>query len=96
MHNHAKEIVREPISQRMRAGKVHLHPGHSVGEHIPFEREELVIVTKGVATIIVEGVAKKVAAGEAIFIPENAKHDVRNETQEAVEYVYSVCMLGKR
>ena len=53
----SKELVR---SKHIRAGKIILKPSEETGEHIPYRREEVIIILKGNGLIIIEG--KKISA----------------------------------
>ena len=79
----------------MRSGRITLDPGEDVGEHIPYQREELIIITKGIATIIVDNKFFELNAGETKFIPEGIRHNVVNNSDKEIEYIYVVNLLKK-
>ena len=87
------QIVKPPQSKSMKSARVTLAPGEEVGEHVTHEREEIIIVIKGKATLVKDGKKVALEEGQVYFIEEGVKHNVRNETKEELEYVYVVCLL---
>ena len=47
-----EHIVKPPQSRSLKSGRVLLSPGESVGWHVTQDREELVVVLKGTATVL--------------------------------------------
>lgn len=108
-----ESLIKPPISAMIKSGRVVLSSGESVGEHVTVQREELIIVLRGVATIteslasprMAEEVAeiesiefakterKIVSEGQVHFIGENILHNVQNESENELEYVYVVGLL---
>jgi mannose-6-phosphate isomerase-like protein (cupin superfamily) len=104
-------LVRPPESERIKSGRVLLAPGEAVGAHTTHDREEVLVVLSGTATLIIYGICGKndeggedpagearavVPAGSLQFIPRDTRHDVRNETAEPLEYVYVVSLLDAK
>ncbi|TAL56431.1 MAG: cupin domain-containing protein [Nanoarchaeota archaeon] len=89
-----KQIVRQPKSRNLRAGKVILKPGKEVGEHIPYKREEIVIILEGKGVMVIEGKKKNVKTGDAVFIAENKKHNIINNSRRNLTYVYVVSVFN--
>lgn len=87
-------VAKPPQTRRMKAGRVMLSPGEEVGEHVTHEREEIIIVLRGTATLIVEGKKSEAGEGEARYIEEGKKHNVINRADSELEYIYTVCLLG--
>jgi len=83
-------IVKPPQSRVLKSARVTLQPGEEVGEHITENREEIVVVLKGKATLQKEGRLLIMESGTAHFIAEGIKHNVRNESREPLEYAYIV------
>ena len=79
-------ILKPPASRSLKSGRVKLNPGEEIGEHITHEREELIVVLRGAATVEKEG--------DAHFIPEGKKHNVRNATGKELEYIYVVTLFA--
>lgn len=89
----SKPVYGPPETRRMKAGKVRLGPGEEIGEHLTKDREEIIIVLKGTASLIMDGKSIEVQEGETQFIEEGKKHNVMNSGKEDLEYVYVVCLL---
>jgi mannose-6-phosphate isomerase-like protein (cupin superfamily) len=85
--------IKPPVSERLKFGYVSLKPGEEIGEHVTDNKEEVIFVIKGTATVIVEGEDFKVNENNLIYIPKNKKHNVKNTTSKDLKYVYAVALL---
>ena len=83
-------VIRPPNSRIMKSGRVLLMTGEDVGEHTTDKREELIIVLSGDAMIIANDESVQVSEGETYFIKEGIKHNVKNISNEPLEYIYVV------
>ena len=88
-----ESILKPPTSQALKSGKVTLSPGESIGEHVTDKREELIIIVKGNATISKEDEKIEVNEGNTHFIRENIKHNVTNNSDKNLEYIYVVSLF---
>jgi len=79
-----------PLSQNIKSGFVLLHKGEEMGEHITEDKEEVLYIIAGEATVTIEGNAELAEAGSMIYIPPHAKHNVKNESDEDMKYIYVV------
>ena len=86
----SKELVR---SKHIRAGKIILKPSEETGEHIPYRREEVIIILKGNGLIIIEGKKKRVKAGDVVFVAQDKKHNIINDSRKGLVYVYVVAVF---
>ncbi len=64
-------------SEELNATVMDWPPGHETPEHVNAERDVLVVVLRGAATVVVDGVAHERAAGEAIVIERGASRRLR-------------------
>jgi len=78
--------------KKVRGGSVRLAPGESVGEHSTIEGEEFILVLEGKARITIQNHAEPIylQKDHCLFIPQNTIHNVQNDTNEALIYVYFV------
>jgi mannose-6-phosphate isomerase-like protein (cupin superfamily) len=90
-----KSLLKQPFSLRLRAGSVVLAPGENVGEHTTSSREEALIVLSGTATVECKGEKFAVPHHHLAYIPPEALHNVFNETEAPVEYVYLTAALDE-
>jgi len=88
-----KSLFKPPLTNSLKAGRVTLQPGESVGEHVTEKREEAIIILKGTASLTVEGNATEVSQGQTFYIGPEKKHDVKNNGSQELEYVYVVSLL---
>jgi len=86
-------IIKPPKSKCLKSGRVLLKPGENVGEHVTEKREELIIVLKGRARIVFGNETINISEGETHFINEGVKHNVFNDSEKDLEYVYVVCLF---
>lgn len=71
------------------SGLVALKPGKSIGEHKTDNKEEVLVIIKGNATIYY-GKSKSIKAGQNtfIYIPPETVHNVKNSGSKILRYVY--------
>ena len=87
-------VIRPPESSLIKAGRVILKPNEEIGKHKTDYKEELIIVLRGIATIVISDKECIVNTHETFFIPINVVHNVLNKHDHNLEYVY-VCSLNK-
>ena len=73
----------------LRSGLVTLKPQESIGEHKTENKEEVIIILKGSATVYYGG-SKKIKAAQRsfVFIPAETVHNVKNSGNKILQYVY--------
>jgi quercetin dioxygenase-like cupin family protein len=80
-----------PSTAGMKAGYITSKPGESVGEHKTEAKEESIIVLEGTADIYCEGKFLFTAQEKSlVYIPPEANHDIKNNSDKALRYVYVV------
>lgn len=82
--------LKPPVSQNIKSGYVLLHKGEAIGEHVTENKEEVLYIIEGEVTIIIEGIAEFAESGSMIYIPPHSKHNIKNESDEDVKYIYVV------
>jgi len=87
-------IIAPPVSRYLKSRFQVLAPGEEVGEHVTDQREEIIIILKGTATIIEKGKPQVLAAGHAVYLPSGVRHNVRNDGNEPLHYVYVVALFN--
>ncbi len=87
-------LVKPPRSRLLKARRVILSPGEEVGEHKTEEREELIIVLSGTASLLKGDDVIELNEGEAHFIEEGLTHNVRNNSGRVLEYIYAAGLFG--
>ena len=79
-------------TKRLRSGLVILQPGEEVGLHVTNNCEEVIIVLEGQATIYLKDQKQKVETNQLIYIPCDESHNVKNETDKILRYIYLVSL----
>ncbi len=87
-------LIEPPHSRLLKACRVILSPGEEVGEHTTEKREELIIVLNGTASLFKGDGAIELNEGEAHFIREGVKHNIRNNSGRDLEYIYAVGLFS--
>jgi quercetin dioxygenase-like cupin family protein len=78
-------------TKKMKAGLVVLKTNEEVGKHNTENKEEVIIILEGKATVCCEGEEQKnVPADNLIYIPPHKEHNVINKEAENLKYVYLV------
>jgi mannose-6-phosphate isomerase-like protein (cupin superfamily) len=80
-----KYLFRGPLHEW---GLIRLLPGQSLGPHYHQEVEETFFFLKGDPLMIVEGMEHRVKQGDAFRLEAMEKHDIHNDTKEAIELVF--------
>ncbi|OGG04842.1 hypothetical protein A2Z33_06060 [Candidatus Gottesmanbacteria bacterium RBG_16_52_11] len=89
-----KSLVKPPVSRVLKSGLVVLKPGENVGEHVTENREEILIVLAGRASVMVNGHTVTLPSGESHFIPVGTAHNVINRGRKELKYIYVVSPTG--
>jgi mannose-6-phosphate isomerase-like protein (cupin superfamily) len=81
-----------PQTCGMRAGRVFLRPGASIGEHSTEGHEELLTFLSGRGTAYIgsDRTPHEVGGGKVAYIPPHTTHDIKNTSLEPLVYVYCV------
>ncbi len=88
-----EEVVRPPKSKTLKSCRILLGPGEDIGEHVTEDREEILVILKGTATLVYNGKEVELAGGESFFVNSGIRHNVKNLKQDPLEYVYVVAAI---
>jgi putative monooxygenase len=77
-------------------GVLDLAPGDHVSEHYHPYSEEFLYVTAGLVSVRIDGEEVALVPGEAVLIPKNARHRVRNTGAEPASCVFQLSPLAPR
>jgi mannose-6-phosphate isomerase-like protein (cupin superfamily) len=86
-------LEKEPHTCGMSAGRVYLKPGESCGQHSTGEREELLVFLAGKGLLLIGEDEKDnfaVGEGKVCYIPPKTPHNVKNNSDKPLIYVYCV------
>lgn len=93
--NNRSLLIKPPVSEKIKSGLVILKKGEQVGKHITENKEEIIIILLGKATILVEDKKIIVKKNHLVYIGPNKKHNIKNESSNILKYIYIVCLLSK-
>ena len=85
-----QSLIKPPLSEKLKSGCVVLQPGQEVGEHVTENREEVLIILEGTATVACEQEIAEINAPSFVYIPKNKKHNVTNKSALPLKYLYIV------
>jgi len=88
-----EEIIKSPASKQLKSGKVTRSSGEEVGKHVTSAREEIIIVLQGQATAILPFETKIISAGQTYYIPPETTHNIVNNTDKELSYIYTVSLF---
>lgn len=83
-----EKLITPDESQGLRSRAIVLPPGAEVGQHSSHDHEEVVVIVKGDATIVINGSEQQVAARHAVYIPPSTVHNIVNNSPRPLTYVY--------
>lgn len=79
------EILRD--TDAFKSKVIHVNPGHQLSYQSHAKRAEHWVVIKGYPEVVLNDKVYNLKPGESIYIPQGAKHRMRNTGQEVVEFV---------
>ncbi|WP_214410573.1 cupin domain-containing protein [Sphaerisporangium fuscum] len=77
-------------------GVLTLEPGEYVSEHYHPYSEEFLYVERGLLTMTVEGEPVSLSPGQALMVPKNVRHRLRNDGEETAFVVFHLGPLAPR
>ena len=82
----------KPITCGMKAGRVHLQPTESCGEHSTEAREETLVFLQGTGRLIIgqDKQVFEVGQGRVAYIPPHTVHNIENSGSEPLIYIFCV------
>lgn len=84
-----------PQTRGMRSGRVYLLPGADCGVHSTEENEEMLIFLSGSGEAVLDGGKTfKVGKGKFAYIPPQTVHNIRNNSDKPLCYIYCVAPAG--
>ncbi|MCX5633438.1 MAG: cupin domain-containing protein [Phycisphaerae bacterium] len=80
-----------PQTGGMRSGMVNLLPGRDCGEHSTEDNEEMLIFLSGQGQAVIgDRKTLQIGKGKIIYIPPRTIHNIMNNSNEPLCYVYCV------
>ncbi|MBE1491206.1 cupin domain-containing protein [Plantactinospora soyae] len=77
-------------------GVANLAPGERIAEHYHPYSEEFLYVARGELIVDLDGEPVPVRTGEALYVPVNVRHRLRNVADEPAEVVFQLGPLAPR
>jgi mannose-6-phosphate isomerase-like protein (cupin superfamily) len=93
-NNKYQSLMKPPRSCGMRSGRVFLKHGEQCGEHSTKDHEEILVFLQGSGTAIITEEngdnEYEVGAGKVVYIPPHTKHNIKNNRENPLAYVFCV------
>lgn len=91
-HDYQPLLNGVPQTCGMRSGRVYLNPGLDCGQHSTHAHEEILVFLsgKGQASIGSQGESLPVGVGKILYIPPHTTHNIQNNGNEPLVYIYCV------
>ena len=84
-----------PQTGGMRSGRVVLKRGEEMHSHSTAGNEELLVFLQGKARVVLGTDSVEMEAGQALYIPPQTQHEVRNEGDDELRYIFTVAPAGR-
>jgi len=89
--NYQQLLSGRPETEGMRSGRVYLKPGESCGEHSTHDHEEMLIFLQGNGLAELDkGKTLMVGSGQILYIPPFTAHNIKNNSDKPLCYIYCV------
>lgn len=85
-----EKLITKDETAPYRSERIVLSKGEEVGWHVSHQREEVIFVTKGKATFMDDEKKILLKAGDSHSVDEDIRHNIMNEQEEDLEYIYVV------
>jgi mannose-6-phosphate isomerase-like protein (cupin superfamily) len=82
-----------PQTCGMRAGRVFLKPGQECGIHSTKAHEETLVFLAGRGQAKIREQTVEVGAGKIAYIPPHTEHNIMNNTDKPLVYIYCVAPI---
>ena len=79
------EVIRD--EPHFKSKIIRVNPGERLSYQSHKKRAEHWVIVKGDAEVVLDDEVIRLKQGESIFIPQGAKHRMRNTTQEVIEFI---------
>lgn len=89
-----QSLLKPPKSYGLHAGRVYLKPGADCGQHNTGPQEEMLIFLMGKGQAIIEENTLPVGVGKITYIPPNTVHNIINNSNEPLCYIFCVVPVG--
>jgi mannose-6-phosphate isomerase-like protein (cupin superfamily) len=89
-----ESLLKPPKTKGLHSGRVFLNPGSDCGQHNTGQQEEMLIFLSGSGQAVIEKKIFPVEAGNFAYIPPNTEHNIINNTDEPLIYIFCVVPTG--
>ena len=89
-------LAGQPQTCGMRSGRVYLGPGESCGQHSTGQREEILVFLSGHGEAVIGEEQQRFAVGEGkvVYVSPETVHDIQNNAESPLIYIYCVAPAG--
>jgi mannose-6-phosphate isomerase-like protein (cupin superfamily) len=92
---HQPLLMGFPQTGGMRSGRVSLLPGRDCGAHSTGDYEEMLVFLSGRGQAVIgDGKTLQIGKGKIIYIPPRTVHNIINNSDEPLCYIYCVAPTG--
>ena len=93
--NNKGKILNLDETKNLKSGLVILMPGEEIGKHITKDKEEAIVILSGQATVELEGEKSQIVdANFLVYIPQNKEHNIKNNSNGILRYLYLVSLIN--
>jgi len=85
-----QSLLKPPATYCLHSGRVYLKPGTDCGRHSTGGQEEMLIFLSGQGQAVINKKTFSVGTGKIIYIPPQTEHNVINNSNESLCYIFCV------
>jgi mannose-6-phosphate isomerase-like protein (cupin superfamily) len=85
-----QSLLKPPKSHGLHSGRVYLKPGSDCGQHNTGQQEEMLVFLSGKGQAILGEETIPVGAGKIVYIPPQIVHNIINNSNEPLIYIFCV------
>jgi mannose-6-phosphate isomerase-like protein (cupin superfamily) len=89
-----QSLLKPPKSKALHSGRVFLNPDCDCGQHNTGSQEEMLIFLSGKGQAVIDKKITSVEAGQFAYIPPHTEHNIINDSDEPLIYIFCVVPIG--
>jgi len=90
-----QSLLKPPKTYSLHSGRVYLKPGSDCGQHTTGVNEEMLVFLSGQGQAVIgEDKKFKVGKGKILYIPPQTAHNIINNSNEPLVYIFCVAPAG--
>ncbi len=89
-----QSLLKPPKTKGLHSGRVFLNPGFDCGQHNTGKQEEMLIFLSGKGLAVIDKKSFPIEAGNFAYIPPDTEHNIVNNSDEPLIYIFCVVQIA--